>query len=75
MLIKLFRVIGWLVVVTGIAIGVVCVAMLLGRSPTDTEGMIVGAALGTIVLIALPTFVAGLVILSFTNGKAKSGAT
>jgi len=76
MLIQLLRVIGWLAVAAGIGVVVICVAMLFGRSPADNEGMIVGAALGTIVLIALPTFVVGTLVLAFTNGKkAKSGAT
>ena len=35
-----------------------------------------GAALGTLVLISLPTFLVGTLILGFANGtKAKSGAT
>jgi hypothetical protein len=76
MLIQLLRVIGWLAVVAGVGVVIICVAMLFGRSPADNEGMIVGAALGTIVLIALPTFVVGTLILAFTNcKKAKSGAT
>ena len=76
MLIRLFRLIGLLAVTAAVAIVIICVAMLFGRSPADAEGMIVGAALGTIVLIALPTFVVGTLILAFTNGKkAKSSAT
>ena len=75
MLIKLVQVLGWITVTAGAGIALICVGMLLNRSPSDTEGMIVGAAIGTIVLVGLPTFVAGLTLVAFANRKAKSGAT
>ena len=74
-MVRLIRVIGWLAVAAGAGVAIVCVALLLGRSSADNEGMIMGAALGTLVLISLPTFLVGTLILGFANGtKAKSGA-
>ena len=75
MLIKIVRALGWIAVTAGILIFGVCAAMILSRSPDDFEGMLTGAAIGGIVLIALPTFVAGVVVLGFASKKCSETAT
>jgi hypothetical protein len=74
MLSKVLRVVGWLVVTAGALICLLCVLMLFNRSPADFEGTIVGAAIGGILVIGLPTLVVGLLIVSFARRPTGPGA-
>ena len=67
MIIKILRMIGWIVVIAGAMICLMCILMFFNRSPADFEGTIVGAALGGILVIGLPTFFVGLLLVSFTK--------
>ena len=69
MLAKLLRVLGGMTATAGILVCLSCVAMLLGRSPADSEGMIVGAAIGTVIIVGLPLFMAGVFLLSFARSR------
>ena len=68
----MFRAFGWMFVALGILIFLFCAFMALGRSPHDFEGMMVGAAIGGILVVALPTFVVGVVMVGFANRKLRS---
>jgi len=47
--------------------------MLFNRSPADFEGTIVGAAIGGIVIVGLPTLVVGVFIVSFARREKDEG--
>ena len=74
MLSKVLRAIGWVVVAAGALICLLCILMLFNRSPADFEGTIVGAAIGGILVVGLPTFVVGLLIVSFAKRSKGPGA-
>lgn len=66
---KIASVLGWLAVAAGSSMFMLCLLMLFNRSPHDFEGMIIGAAIQIIVVVALPVFVIGLMLVAFGARK------
>lgn len=61
---------GWLAVAAGSLVFLLCLVMLFNRSPGDFEGLGITAAIGVMVVVALPTIIIGLMLVSFAGRKA-----
>ena len=73
--IKILRLTGWLMVSAGIGCALLCLALILNRSPGDTEQALIEIVIVALGLISLASLALGLILKSFAHRKAKSRAT